>query len=88
MLEYFAVAIFAAESGINPKILPTSLGDGHGTRPVEGTLIRSQKQSYLQSGSDPLTSVRVALFLDKLFPIEPVKLPISNYIPSQDTPKK
>ncbi|MCZ0905298.1 hypothetical protein ON021_35920, partial [Microcoleus sp. HI-ES] len=64
MLGYFAVAIFGAECGINPKILPTSLGDGHGTRPVEEILIPSQKHSYLRSGSRPLTSASAALFLD------------------------
>ena len=88
MLGYFVVAIFGAKCGINPKILPTSLGDGHGTRPVEGILIRSQKYSYLRSASRPLTSATAALFLDKLSQIEPVKLPTYNYIQSQDNPKK
>ena len=88
MLGYFAVAIFGVECGINPKILPTSLGEGHGTRPVEGILIGSQKHSYLRSASRPLTSASATLFLDKLSRIQPVKFPISNYIQSQENPKK
>ncbi|MEG4457374.1 hypothetical protein [Microcoleus sp. N9_A1] len=88
MLGYFAVAIFAAKCGINPKILPTSVGDRHGTPPVEGILIQSQKHSYLRSASRPLTSASPALFLDKLSPIEAVQLPTYNYIQSQDTPRK
>jgi hypothetical protein len=56
ILGYFAVAMFGVECGINPKILPTSLGEGHGTSPVEGIWIGSQKNSYLRSASRPLTS--------------------------------
>jgi len=88
ILGYLAVAIFGVECGINPKILSTSLADGHGPPPVEGILILSQKHSYLRLASRPLTSIRASLFWDKLSPIEPVNLPIDNYIPSQDTPRK
>jgi hypothetical protein len=80
VLGYLAVAVFGVECGINPKTLPTSLGDGHGTPPVAGILVRSQKHSYLQSASHPLTSASATLFLDKLSQIEPVKLPTYNYI--------
>ncbi|MGB7895694.1 MAG: diguanylate cyclase, partial [Microcoleus sp.] len=88
MLGYFAVAIFGAECCINPKKLPTSLGDGHGTSPVEGIVVGSQKHSYLRSASRPLTSASAALFLDKLSPIEPLKLPSYNYIQSQKNSRK
>ncbi|MEG4852661.1 EAL domain-containing protein [Microcoleus sp. B5-D4] len=85
---YLAVAVFGVECGINPKTLPTSLGDGQGTPPVEGILIRSQKHSYLRSASRPLTSTSASLFWDKLSQIKPVKLPIDNYIPSQENSRK
>ena len=77
-LGYLAVAIFPVECCINPKILQTSVGDGAGTRPVQGILVCSQKHSYLRSASNPLTSASAALFLDKFSQIEPVKLPTYN----------
>ncbi|HSF73067.1 MAG TPA: hypothetical protein VLA84_04630, partial [Microcoleus sp.] len=88
ILGYFAVAIFGVECGMNPKILPTTVGDESGTRPVERILVLSQTHSYLRSASRPLTSARAALFLDKFSQIEPVKLPTYNYIQSQETPRK
>ncbi|MEG4859721.1 hypothetical protein QUB75_19870 [Microcoleus sp. K1-B6] len=88
MLGYFAIYIFGAECCINPKILPTSLGDGLGTRAVQGILVGSQKHSYLRSASRPLTSASAALLLDKLSQIESVKLHTYNYIQSQETPRK
>src|SRR6476620_5022488 len=85
ILGYFTVAIFGVECGINPKMLPTSLGDGHGTLLVEWIMIRSQKHSYLRSASPPLTSASAPLFLDKLSPIEPLQLPTYNYIQSHES---
>ncbi len=88
IVGYLTAAIFGMECCINAKILLASVGNGDGNRALGESLVAPEKFSNLRSGSRPSASVSADLFLGKFSHIEPVNLPSSNFIQSEEIPEK